>query len=335
MKYNDMKAKAIALFSGGLDSLLAAAIVARQGVGVIGLHCILPSVDPQKPPESLAAAQLAKQIDIPLEYYRCDEQYMQVIAHPEHGYGKRANPCIDCKIFFLQKAKEYMQRHNALFVITGDVVGQRPMSQYKAMLRHIEKESGLEGILLRPLSAKLLPPTIPEQKGIVNRDVLYAISGRSRQQQMQLAQDLGIRNFQSPAGGCFLTMPQIASRVKDLFAHPPYSTLDLFLVTIGRHYRLHDKASIIVARNEEECIILDRYKQHADFYLEPDFKGPVMYGRGTITQNDYLILTQIIARYGSPTMTENSIALLIQGQRMHNLMVDKPIDDALLNQMRI
>ena len=126
-----MKAKAIVLFSGGLDSLLAAAIVARQGVGVIGLHCILPSVDPKKPPESLAAAQLAKQIDLPLEYYRCGEQYMQVIAHPKHGYGKRANPCIDCKIFFLQKAKEYMQKHNALFVITGDVVGQGPCHSTK------------------------------------------------------------------------------------------------------------------------------------------------------------------------------------------------------------
>jgi len=330
-----MNKKAIALYSGGLDSLLAAAIIIRQGIEVIGLHCILPSVDPYINPESLKPSQLAQQINLPLVYYRCDDEYAQVIAHPKHGYGKNANPCIDCKIFFLHKAKEYMNRLNASFVITGEVVGQRPMSQYKSILKHMEKESGLEGLIIRPLSAKLLPTTIPEQKGIIDRQKLYAISGRSRDKQFELAQAFGISQFQSPAGGCFLTMPQIALRIKDLIAHPPFNALDLFLANVGRHYRLHEHATIIVARNEKECNILQRYKLQADFFVEPLFKGPVIYGKGIVTQNDYALLAQFMARYGRPTQNENSVALFIKGQHITTIESHNPIDDATLKKMRI
>jgi len=330
-----MNKKAIVLYSGGLDSLLAAAIVIRQGIEVIGLHCILPSVDPDINPESLKPSQLAQQINLPLVYYRCDDEYAQVIAHPKHGYGKNANPCIDCKIFFLHKAKEYMNRFNASFVITGEVVGQRPMSQYKSILKHMEKESGLEGLIIRPLSAKLLPTTIPEKEGIIDRQKLYAISGRSRDKQFELAQAFGISQFQSPTGGCFLTMPQIASRVKDLIAHPPFNALDLFLANVGRHYRLHDHATIIVARNERECNILQRYKLQADFFAEPLFKGPVIYGKGMVFQNDYPLLAQFMARYGKPTLNENSVALFIKGQHITTIESHNPIDDATLTKMRI
>lgn len=330
-----MNKKAIVLYSGGLDSLLAAAIIMRQGIDVIGLHCILPSVDPDVNPESLKASQLAQQISLPLVYYRCDDEYAQVIAHPNHGYGKNANPCIDCKIFFLHKAKDYMNRLNASFVITGEVVGQRPMSQYKTMLKHIEKESGLEGLLLRPLSAKLLPPSIPEKEGIIERQKLYAISGRSRDKQFELAQEFAISQFQSPTGGCFLTMPQIALRVKDLIAHPPFNALDLFLANVGRHYRLHERATIIVARNEKECNILQRYKSQADFFVEPSFKGPVIYGKGIVCQNDYFLLAQFMARYGKPTLHENSVAIFIKGQHITTIESHNPIDDATLSKMRI
>ncbi|MCX8125045.1 MAG: hypothetical protein N3F66_12910 [Spirochaetes bacterium] len=330
-----MKKKAIALYSGGLDSLLAAAVIMKQGIEVIGLHCILPSVDPQTPPQQLQPSKLAEQINLPLVYYRCDTEYVQVIAHPAHGYGKNANPCIDCKIFFLKKAKEYMDKLDASFVITGEVVGQRPMSQYKSMLIHIEKQSGLLGLLLRPLSAKLLPPTIPEIEGIVDREKLYAIQGRSRQKQMELAREYGIKQYQSPAGGCFLTMPQLASRVKDLILHPPFSDLDLFLTNVGRHYRLHQHATIIVARNEKECAILERYKSIADFYLEPSFKGPVIYGKGIISENDYPLLSQIVARYGKPTNSENRVAVFIKGQHCTTLIAQDSIDDTLLSAMRL
>lgn len=330
-----MNKKAIALYSGGLDSLLAAAIIMRQDIEVTGLHCILPSVDPELNPESLKASQLARQINLPLVFYRCDDEYAQVIAHPKHGYGKNANPCIDCKIFFLQKAKEYMERLNASFVITGEVVGQRLMSQYKSMLKHIEKESGLEGLLLRPLSAKLLPPTIPEKEGIIDRNKLYAISGRSRDKQFELAEELGISQFQSPAGGCFLTMPQIAARVKDLIAHPPFNARDLFLANVGRHYRLHEHATIIVARNENECTILQRYKSQADFYAQPSFKGPDIYGKGIISELDYPVLAQCMARYGKPTPDENRVAIFIKGQHTATIESHDPIDDATLSKMRV
>ncbi len=330
-----MNKKAIALYSGGLDSLLAATVIMQQGIEVIGLYCILPSVDPELPPEQLQPSTLAQQINLPLIYYRCDDEYAKVVAHPKHGYGKHANPCIDCKIFFLQKAMEYMHTLNASFVITGEVVGQRPMSQYRSMLTHIEKESGLQGFVLRPLSARLLPPTIPEKEGIVDREKLYAICGRSRDVQFELAQQFGITQFQSPAGGCFLTIPQIATRVKDLIAHQPFSSLDLFLANVGRHYRLHDNATIIVARNEKECIILERYKAVADFYLEPLFKAPVIYGKGIISENDYPLLAQIITRYGKPTESENSVALFIRGKQITTLYSHTPIDDALLSSMRV
>lgn len=330
-----MKAKAIALYSGGLDSLLAASIIMKQDIEVVGLHCILPSVDPQVNPESLKASQLARQINLPLVYYRCDDEYAKVIAHPKHGYGKNANPCIDCKIFFLQKAREYMERLNASFVITGEVIGQRPMSQYKSMLKHIEKESGLEGLLLRPLSARLLPPTIPEKEGIVDRNRLYAISGRSRDKQFELAHEFGISQFQSPAGGCFLTMPQIAARVRDLIAHPPFDARDLFLANVGRHYRLHEHATIIVARNEKECNILQRYKSQADFYAQPSFKGPDILGKGIISLQDYPVLAQCMARYGSPTPDENSVAIFIKGQHIATIESHNPIDDETLARMRI
>lgn len=330
-----MNKKAIALYSGGLDSILAAAVIIQQGIEVIGLYCILPSVDPELPPENLPPSKLAQQINLPLVYYRCDDEYVQVVAHPKHGYGKNANPCIDCKIFFLKKAKEYMQRFGASFVITGEVVGQRPMSQYKSMLLHIEKESGLQGLVLRPLSAQLLPPTVPEKEGIIDRKKLYAIWGRSRDAQFELAQQFGITQFQSPAGGCFLTIPQIATRVKDLIAHQPFSSLDLFLANIGRHYRLHDNATIIVARNEKECSVLERYKSLADFYLEPAFKGPVIYGKGIITETDFPLLAQIMARYGRPSENENSVALFIKGEQITTLYAHTPIDDALLSSMRV
>ncbi len=330
-----MSTRAIALYSGGLDSLLAAAIIKNQGIEVIGLYCILPSVDPELNPDTLKASQLAKQINLPLVFYRCDDEYTQIVAHPTHGYGKNANPCIDCKIFFLQKAKEYMHTLNASFVITGEVVGQRPMSQYKSMLIHMEKESGLEGLILRPLSAKLLSPTIPEMEGIVDREKLYAISGRSREAQFELAKKFGITQFQSPAGGCFLTTPQIASRVKDLIAHPPFSSLDLFLANVGRHYRLHDTVKIIVARNQKECSILERYKQSADFFLEPAFKGPVIYGKGIITPRDYPVLGQILARYGKPLPGENSVAIFVKGNHSITIVAHNPIDDSTLSRMRI
>ncbi len=330
-----MEKRAIALYSGGLDSLLAAAIIMKQGIEVIGLHCILASTDPAIPPEHLKASKLAQEINLPLEYYRCDEEYAHVVANPKHGYGKNANPCIDCKIFFLKKAKELMHRRNASFVITGEVVGQRPMSQYKSMLTHIERESGLEGLLLRPLSAKLLPPTTPEKEGIVNRNILLEISGRSRHKQLELAHEFGITQYQSPAGGCFLTMPQIASRVKDYIAHPPFTSIDLYLSNVGRHYRLHHNASIIVARNEEECTILQRYKDVADFFLEPDFKGPVIYGRGTIQEIDYPLLAMIMARYGKPTQHENTLTLSIKGKHITTLITHDAIDDTVLTKMRI
>lgn len=207
--------KCILLYSGGLDSLLAGKVLLDEGIDVTGLHCILPYYPPDVDTEDLKESIIAKQIGLKLVHYRCGDEYINMLKNPPHGYGKHINPCIDCKIFFINKAAEIMIETGSDFVATGEVVGQRPMSQYKNTLIHIEN-STLKGRLLRPLSAKLLKPTIPEMNGIVNREKLYDISGRGRSRQIELAKYFGIKDYSSPAGGCLFTDSFISSRIKDL-----------------------------------------------------------------------------------------------------------------------
>jgi len=164
--------RGVVLYSGGLDSLLAARILKDQGLDIIGFSCILPFVKPDIDPKTLRISMLAGQISLDVEYFRCGKDYLEILRKPRYGYGKHINPCIDCKIYFIRKAAEFMKSIGAEFVATGEVVGQRPMSQLKNTLNLIEKESGIKGRLLRPLSARLLKPTIPEMEGIVNREML-------------------------------------------------------------------------------------------------------------------------------------------------------------------
>ena len=198
------KGKCILLYSGGLDSLLAGKILIDLNIEVIGFHCVLPYYPPDTDLEKLDISIYAKQIGLNLRYHRCGDEYIDILKNPPNGYGKHINPCIDCKIYFIKKAVELMQKTDADFVATGEVMGQRPMSQQKNSLNHIENNT-LKGKLLRPLSAKLLVPTIPEITGIVDREKLYDINGRGRSKQFELAKNFGIKNFSSPAGGCLFT----------------------------------------------------------------------------------------------------------------------------------
>jgi tRNA U34 2-thiouridine synthase MnmA/TrmU len=180
-----------------------------------------------------------------------------MLRNPRHGYGKAINPCIDCHVYFLKKAAELMQESDADFVITGEVLGQRPMSQRKDALRVVESDCGLEGLLLRPLSARFLDPTVPEQEGWVDRSRLPAIKGRSRKEQFRLAAELGVREYPNPAGGCLLTEVSYASKVRDIFTHA--ATLDprdFRLLRIGRHFRITSAAKLIIGRNEAENSLL-------------------------------------------------------------------------------
>lgn len=330
------RGKGIVLFSGGLDSLLAARVLMDQGLEIIGYHCILPFVAPDVRPAELCPVKIASQIHLPVETYRCGNDYIDIIRNPPHGYGKHANPCIDCHIYFIQKATEYMREIHADFVATGEVVGQRPMSQMKHTMNHIEKVTGLKGRLVRPLSAKLLKPTQPEIDGIINRDMLYGMNGRSRKMQFDLAEKYSIHEYSSPSGGCLFTDINIAKRVKDILLwHSDVQVHDLYLLTIGRHFRISEKAKAIVSRNEDETNELIKYKDSSDYFFLPEFKGPAAYIKGSIFENEVIEIGAIIHRYGKPGPNDSFVDVYKNGMLFQKLAAKTSVSDEKLERLRI
>lgn len=326
----------IVMISGGLDSLLATRVLMEQDVELIGFHCILPFVASDADPSQLHAVISAEKLGFAVQTYRCDQEYVDIIRNPPHGYGKRANPCIDCHIYFLRKAAEYMQRIGADFIATGEVVGQRPMSQMRGTMNHIEKESGLIGRLLRPLSAKLLKPTIPEKDGIVDRDRLLDISGRSRKAQFELASRFGIKDYETPSGGCLFTDVNISRRAHDLFNHHhDINVIDLYLLAIGRHFRISDEVKIIVGRNENENIILEKYIPMADMFYMPEFKGPVIFVKGEITESEQLLTGRILIHYGKHDGAEYRTRIFKQGVDIGSINLQNVEHECNIDGMRI
>lgn len=328
--------RCILLYSGGLDSLLAAKLLMEQSIDVTGFHCILPFYPPDLDADTLEASQIAKEIELKLIHHRLGSEYIDIVKNPPHGYGKNMNPCIDCKIHFIQKAAEYMKKTGADFIATGEVVGQRPMSQLKHMLNHIQKETDLQGRLLRPLSAKILAPTIPEAQGLINREKLLNINGRSRKKQMELAKKYGIKHYSSPAGGCMFTDPFIAMRIRDLFTHHiSCEPLDLYLLTLGRHFRLSDSVKIIVSRNEKENIELEKYLLHHDYLLEPHFKGPHAALKGASTDSTLNMALKMVSRYGKPGAGVKQISIYKNGALFQKVPAPDPISDDEIHLLRI
>jgi tRNA U34 2-thiouridine synthase MnmA/TrmU len=275
--------KAIALLSGGLDSTLAAKMVMEQGIEIEALNFLTVFCTCTNRGETCLASQKAvNALGIPLKVFNVSEEYLDVVKHPEHGYGRNMNPCIDCRIFMLKKTKAYMEVASASFIVTGEVLGQRPMSQRRDAMRLIEKEAGLEGFILRPLSAKFLPVTIPEKEAWVDREKLLSIQGRSRKPQIKLAEHFGIHDYPCPAGGCLLTDPGFARRIKDLILyHPHFSLNDVHLLKIGRHFRLSPKLKLVVGRNEEENQKIQTFAQEGDILLKTfHYPGPLSLLRG-------------------------------------------------------
>lgn len=270
------RVKAIGLLSGGLDSTLAVKLMLEQGIEVIALNFVTPFCTCTKRGCLSEAKKVADKFGIELKIIRVGEEYIKIVKSPKYGYGKNINPCIDCRIFMFLKAREYMEKISAEFVFTGEVLGERPMSQRLEAMKIIEKESGLKGRILRPLCAKRLPPTIPELEGKVARDTLLGITGRSRKPQIELAQRMGIDDYLCPAGGCRLTDPNFARRVKDAFAHNEDSLKDMVLLRYGRHFRLTSGAKVIIGRNEIENRTLSTYANGRCIMLElKDYPGPV------------------------------------------------------------
>ena len=260
--------KAVGLLSGGLDSTLAAKLVKEQGLDVEAVTFVTPfcSCGSQ-------ASQAAKTLNIPLKVFDEGKDYLKMVRNPKFGYGRNMNPCVDCKIFMLKKAKRYAKEIGAKFVFTGEVLGQRPMSQHKQELDLIEKEAGLTRKIVRPLSAKLLPKTEAERFGLINSNQLEDISGRSRKRQLEMAKKFNIVNFPSPAGGCLLTEQEFAKKLKDLFKHKTRVSLrDVSLLKVGRHFRLGPN-KIVVGRNEKENMFLQKNKLKSEYIFEVPIYG--------------------------------------------------------------
>ena len=291
------KIKALSMFSGGLDSILSTKLILNQGIKVEAINFANPFCSCKKE-NTPKVAQSAKQLNVHLKILNLDNEYLRIIRKPKHGYGKHMNPCIDCKILMLKKAKKHASKMGASFIITGEVLGERPMSQHYNALKTIEEESGLKGRILRPLSAKLLPETIAEKKGWVNRDKLLSIQGRSRKPQIKLAEELGISNYPSPAGGCLLTCKEFAGRLRDLFKHRKrLSIAEVALLKYGRHFRLGEN-KVIVGRSEAENETLRLKKARNDYYFEvPDVGSPTSVLQGSKTKRAITIAAALTAFY--------------------------------------
>jgi len=256
------KTKALVLLSGGLDSILAVKILEAQGVKIKGLGFKSYFFN-----EKLAK-KAARALNIPIKIIDLSKEHLNLVKKPKYGYGKGMNPCIDCHILMLKKAKQIMLKEKFDLVATGEVLGERPMSQNLKSLKLIEKKSGLKGYLLRPLSAKLLEPTIPEKKGLIERKKLLDISGRSRKRQLKLAKKFKIKSYPSPAGGCLLTDLEFSKRLKDLFEkYPRCQGNDIELLKLGRHF-WQNKVKIIVGRNEEENKKIRKLAKRGDVLVE-------------------------------------------------------------------
>jgi tRNA U34 2-thiouridine synthase MnmA/TrmU len=310
------KIVAIGLLSGGLDSALASRLIQNQGIEVkaVNFYTGFCTTDFRRQVNRKKAKgkvyvneslQTAAQLGVEIEYIDISATYIKdVLMEPKYGYGKAINPCLDCRSYMLRRAKNYMEEHDAQFVFTGEVLGQRPMSQYRRALDIVAKESGLEGLLVRPLSAQLLPPTVPELRGWINREKLGSISGRSRKEQYRLAEKLGVSVFSQPAGGCCsLADKNYALKMNDLLEHMEEGKIpsldDVILLKVGRHFRPSDKLKVVVGRDEVENVFLERrYSGNGRLmFTSIDVVGPVTLAEGQLGEEEIRVTAAITARY--------------------------------------
>lgn len=292
--------RAIALFSGGLDSILAAVLVHRLGVDVTLLHVEHMWSGGEPAQQKIQAA--ADRAGLPLRVVDARDEHLDVIRYPKHGYGSAANPCVDCHIFMLRIGKRVMEETRADFVVTGEVLGQRPKSQHYGALRTVAEESGLGDRLLRPLSANLLPETLPVREGWLRREDLLSLQGRGRDAQAALAAQFGIVEYPQPAGGCLLTERAYGDRVFDAFAQFGRDgvTRDEFeILRIGRHFRLSDRVKLVVGRDEGENVRLASFAAgRTVIEPAPEIMGPTALVEGTPTGDELELAAAIVARYG-------------------------------------
>lgn len=315
-------AKALALLSGGLDSMLAVAVMQEQGVEVVGLVFETPFFSAD------AARKAARQLKIELQVMDITEEYLQMLPEPQYGHGANMNPCIDCHAVMFRKAGEMLREMGADFLITGEVLGERPMSQSSKGLGLVEKHAGLAGKILRPLSAKLLDMTEMEANGLVDREKMLDINGRSRKPQFALAEKFGITEYPTPAGGCLLTDPGYSRRLKELMQHPEeYRVEDIRLLKIGRHFRMRSGVRVIVGRNKEENQLLKKEALAGDYTMHVrDYPGPVTLLRGNVGEADLQLAASLTVRYSDAKGQEQVIVRALSFAGEEQLFFDsKPL----------
>jgi len=303
--------KAVALISGGLDSLLAAKVMQEQGVHVEGINfftgfCVeghthaIRKKDRARPKRN-NALWVAEQLGIKLHIIDVSQPYKDVVINPKHGYGANLNPCLDCKGFMVKNALDWAEANGFDFIITGEVVGQRPMSQRRDTMPVVQRESGAGDRLVRPLCAKLLPPTLPEREGWIDRERLYDFSGRSRKPQMELAARFGFEDYAQPAGGCcFLTDQAYSVKLADLWqarGERDYEIDDIMLLKVGRHLRPRPNFKLIIGREEGENNFLEGYRRQFAHLRTLSHVGPLVLVDGRADEADLTLAARLTARY--------------------------------------
>jgi hypothetical protein len=280
--------------------------VAAQGIKVVAVKFVTPFFGYellQKQDEYIQKIKETSGIDVILKDVTVP--YLELLKKPAHGFGKHFNPCIDCKIFLLSEAKKLLPEIGATFLITGEVVGQRPMSQRRDTLRIIERESDCEGILVRPLCAKNLEPTQAEHDGLIDRQHLLDFSGRNRKPQMKLAKQFNITEYPSPAGGCILTDPILSLRIQEYYeTQEQIIPEDILLMMVGRQFKLPSGGWLVVGRNHSENIKIENLTQPGDWLICPDdFPGPTVILRRSQNDEELQLAASILVRYAKKTVT--------------------------------
>lgn len=294
------------MFSGGLDSILAGKILSEQGLRLLGLTFKSLFFDEK------AAKGSAKQIGLPIRVIDIFQEHLKMVKKPCFGYGSAMNPCLDCHLMMLKKARSIMRKEKYNFVATGEVLGERPMSQNKAALELLEKESGLAGFLLRPLSAKLLKKTFWEEKGLINRDKLLAIQGRQRKTQLELVKKYKIKNYPTPGGGCLLCDSEFGRKLRELFRRKPNCGLnDVELLKIGRHFWFDDVKAVI-GRNHKENLKLKKFAQKGDLLVELKLAaGPTVLIRGKkISEQIIKEVKRLILKYAKKAKKSDEFRII-------------------------
>lgn len=322
------------MFSGGLDSCIAIHLLKKQGLNVLALHFVLPFASGVGI-EHKKIQEYADHLSVPLKIVEEGDEFLPMIKSPHFGYGKHANPCLDCRIHRIEKAKRIMEEEGACFIATGEVVGQRPMSQRMDCLNSIVKRANIKGLLLRPLCAKHLKSTIPEEKGWVDREKLLDFHGRSRHRQLAYAKKYGLKH-QPPAGGCLLTNEATARRFDDLHStNPDFSLNDFKLLAYGRHFRLTPTIKLVVGRDDFENQILSKLIEEKDAQLSVvDIPGPTAVLRGDFSDNDIAVAGKIVSRFSKARlMTKAPVAVKIGNSE--KVVTTMPGDNKLCEKYRI